>query len=78
MAQVVYGKGVRVVGVERDNLRRDYVRRYNNGESIRDLATSSGRSYQTVHRLLTEGQVTFRTRGGPNNPGQRAAARADE
>src|SRR6266508_4509850 len=47
-------KGRRIVGAERQTLAKDLVKRYTNGESIRALAASTGRSYGFVHRVLTE------------------------
>ena len=38
--------------------------RYEAGESIRSLASSTGRSYGFIHRILTEMGVTLRSRGG--------------
>lgn len=57
-------KGRRIVGSERQNLAKDLVKRYSNGESIRALASSTGRSYGFVHRVLTESGVALRQRGG--------------
>jgi hypothetical protein len=57
-------KGRRIVGAERQTLAKDLVRRYTNGESIRALASSTGRSYGFVHRVLTESGVQLRQRGG--------------
>ena len=57
-------KGRRIVGSERQTLARDLVKRYADGESIRALATSTGRSYGFVHRVLTESGVQLRQRGG--------------
>lgn len=57
-------KGRRIVGSERTFIVRDLVRRYKSGESIRSIATSTGRSYGFVHRALTESGVQLRQRGG--------------
>ena len=57
-------KGCRIVGAERATLAKDLVKRYTNGESIRALASSTGRSYGFVHRVLTESGVQRRQRGG--------------
>ncbi|HLU45691.1 MAG TPA: helix-turn-helix domain-containing protein [Natronosporangium sp.] len=57
-------KGRRIVGAERQSLARDLVKRYTDGESIRSLASSTGRSYGFVHRVLTESGVQLRQRGG--------------
>jgi len=57
-------KGTRVTGPDRNKLATDLKRRYDAGESIRDLAVSTGRSYGFVHRILTETGVALRSRGG--------------
>jgi hypothetical protein len=57
-------KGTRVTGEDRSKLATDMAQRYDAGESIRSLATSTGRSYGFVHRLLTETGVRLRGRGG--------------
>ena len=57
-------KGSRVTGGDRDKLASDLKKRYEEGESIRLLAESSGRSYGFVHRILNESGATLRGRGG--------------
>lgn len=57
-------KGTRVTGPDRSKLATDLKTRYDAGESIRALATATGRSYGFVHRILTETGVTLRGRGG--------------
>jgi hypothetical protein len=57
-------KGTRVTGPDRSKLAIDLKKRYDSGESIRALATATGRSYGFVHRILTETGVTLRGRGG--------------
>ncbi len=57
-------KGRRIIGAERQTLAKDLVKRYTTGESIRALASSTGRSYGFVHRVLTESGVQLRQRGG--------------
>ena len=57
-------KGSRVTGGDRDKLAEELKKRYENGESIRLLAESSGRSYGFVHRILNESGATLRGRGG--------------
>jgi len=57
-------KGRRIVGAERQTLAQDLVQRYTDGESIRALAASTGRSYGFIHRVLTESGVQLRQRGG--------------
>jgi hypothetical protein len=57
-------KGTRVTGADRAKLAADLKKRYDAGESIRALATATGRSYGFVHRILTENGVSLRGRGG--------------
>ena len=57
-------KGTRVTGADRITLATDLKKRYDAGESIRSLATATGRSYGFIHRMLTETGVTLRGRGG--------------
>ena len=57
-------KGTRVTGADRAKLAADLKKRYDSGESIRALATDTGRSYGFVHRILTENGVSLRGRGG--------------
>lgn len=57
-------KGTRVTGTDRSKLAADLKNRYDAGESIRSLASSTGRSYGFIHRLLTENGVNLRGRGG--------------
>lgn len=57
-------KGTRVTGPDRTKLAADLRKRYDAGESIRSLASSTGRSYGFVHRILTENGVSLRGRGG--------------
>jgi hypothetical protein len=64
VADTTLKKGTRVTGVDRSKLATLLSKRYDNGESIRSLAASTGRSYGFVHRILTETGVTLRGRGG--------------
>jgi hypothetical protein len=57
-------KGTRVTGTDRSKLAADLKSRYDAGESIRSLATATGRSYGFIHRILTENGVELRGRGG--------------
>ena len=57
-------KGTRVTGADRSKLASALRQRYDAGESIRSLASSTGRSYGFIHRILTETGVTLRSRGG--------------
>lgn len=56
-------KFTRVKGDTRIKLAADLTKRYTDGESIRELAASTGRSYGFVHRILTENGVTLRSTG---------------
>ena len=57
-------KGTRVTGADRTKLASDLKNRYSAGESIRSLASSTGRSYGFIHRILSESGVSLRGRGG--------------
>jgi predicted transcriptional regulator len=57
-------RGARVTGPDRSKLASNLAGRYEAGESIRSLASSTGRSYGFIHRILTEMGVTLRGRGG--------------
>ena len=63
-------KGRRIVGAERESLTDEVRQRYNNGASIRELATDTGRSYGFIHRLLVESGAELRGRGGPTRTKQ--------
>jgi len=64
-------KGTRISGPDREGLTAEFVKRYAGGESIRDLARSSGRSYGFVHRLLSEAGQPMRGRGGATRASKR-------
>ena len=64
MAETSLKKGTRVTGDDRSKLATALRKRYDSGESIRDLAASTGRSYGFVHRILTETGAKLRGRGG--------------
>ena len=57
-------KGARITGTDRTKLAAEVKELYENGQSIREIADAFGRSYGSVHRLLTENDVTLRGRGG--------------
>jgi hypothetical protein len=57
-------KGSRITGAERDKLAGDLKRKYDSGQSIRALASSTGRSYGFIHRILSESGANLRGRGG--------------
>jgi hypothetical protein len=65
-------KGSRVTGDSRTQLAQNVKRQYDSGESIRDIAESTGRSYGFVHRLLSESGVKLRGRGGATRAKKRA------
>lgn len=54
---------MRVTGPAREAFRADLRRRYAGGESIRELAVSTGRSYGFLHQLLRETGALLRPRG---------------
>jgi hypothetical protein len=57
-------KGTRLSGAEREQLADELSKGYTEGKSIRALAEETGRSYGFVHRLLSESDVSLRSRGG--------------
>jgi hypothetical protein len=57
-------KGARITGTDRSKLAGELTKKYAGGASIRALAEETGRSYGFVHRILTENDVTLRSRGG--------------
>jgi hypothetical protein len=67
------GKGKRITGGDRTSLADELKKRYDGGESIRSLATSTNRSYGFVHRLLSESGATLRSRGGANRNSKKTA-----
>lgn len=54
----------RLAGVERERLAGDLRKRYEGGETIRELAASIGRSFGFVQTLLHESGAVVRSRGG--------------
>jgi hypothetical protein len=57
-------RATRVTGEAREELGRELAARYQAGDSIREIALSTDRSYGFVHRLLSESGVALRGRGG--------------
>jgi hypothetical protein len=57
-------KGARITGADRAKLAGELTKKYTQGASIRALAEETGRSYGFVHRILTENEVSLRSRGG--------------
>ena len=76
MAQL--SKGKRISGDLRSEVSASFVERYRGGESIRSIATESGRSYGFVQGLLKDSGVEFRSRGGARNRAQPTADAASE
>lgn len=70
-------KGARITGDERQRLMLAVVRRYLAGESIRSLATDTGRSYGFVQGLLKEAGVPLRARGGATRGAEAEADRLE-
>lgn len=70
-------KRKRITGAEREQLTADVAARYAAGGSVRGIALSIGRSYGFVHRLLVEGDVPLRGRGGNMRQTRVVAATAD-
>ncbi|GAB3697110.1 helix-turn-helix domain-containing protein [Mariniluteicoccus flavus] len=68
-------RGARITGADRDALVAQLARRYAAGESIRSMATDTGRSYGFVQGLLKESGVELRTRGGATRGAEAVAAR---
>jgi len=60
----VIKRGTRLSGADREQLAVELSKGYAEGKSIRALAEETGRSYGFVHRLLSESEVSLRSRGG--------------
>ena len=67
-------RNARITGAARAELAAELAGRYQAGESIRALCTSTGYSIGRVRRLLVEADVTFRARGGAHRRGTRAGS----
>ena len=63
--------GQRLSDKERAQVSADLLRRYQGGHSIRQICQQTGYSIGRVRRLLIEGGVEFRSRGGGNRTSQR-------
>jgi molybdenum-dependent DNA-binding transcriptional regulator ModE len=74
MDQNEIGKHTRVIGEDREQLLVVIAERYMNGESIRAMAQSMGRSYGFVHRMVKEAGCTMRSRGGARSNKAKASA----
>lgn len=62
MAKVV--RGARITGTQRAKLAAQYAKKYESGQSIRQIADKAGRSYGFVHGVLVESGTALRGRGG--------------
>ena len=56
--------GKRLRDAERTETAAELLRRYNSGQSIREICAETGYSIGRVRRLLEEAGVEFRPRGG--------------
>lgn len=72
----VLKKGARITGSERAKLTSELKKAYDKGKSIRELAETHGRSYGFVHRILSEGDVSLRGRGGATRGKAKAKSKA--
>jgi hypothetical protein len=54
----------RVTGPEREKLCSELLKRYQRGQSIREICAETGYSIGRVRRLLVDAGVEFRGRGG--------------
>ncbi|HEY2192671.1 MAG TPA: helix-turn-helix domain-containing protein [Actinomycetospora sp.] len=54
----------RVTGSEREKLSTELLKRYQRGQSIREICSETGYSIGRVRRLLVDAGVEFRGRGG--------------
>ena len=67
-------KGARITGDQRSTLGAAFGQRYAGGESIRSIASDTGRSYGFVHGVLKESGATLRGRGGATRGPRRDGA----
>jgi helix-turn-helix protein len=58
------GPRARITGSDREKFAVQVAEQYAGGMTIREIATFHGRSFGNIHKILTEGGVTFRGRGG--------------
>lgn len=65
-----FGPGRRLSPEERKRFGKWLAAEYHKGRSIRELAKSTGRSYGSVHLLLTEQKVAFRRQGNSKKGGR--------
>ena len=62
----------RVTGSERAKLGSELLKRYEKGQSIREICSDTGYSIGRVRRLLVDAGVEFRGRGGTQGRPRRA------
>ena len=67
-------KGSRITGAQRSDLSSELASRYERGESIRQIAEETGRSYGFVHGVLKESGVQLRGRGGATRRSKKSAS----
>ena len=61
----------RVTGSEREKLSSELLKRYQRGQSIREICSETGYSIGRVRRLLVDAGVEFRGRGGTHGRARR-------
>jgi hypothetical protein len=66
-------KHARIGSDDRAQAAATLLQRYEAGSSIRNLAADTGYSITRVRKLLEEAGVRFRSRGGANRKGAKAA-----
>ena len=64
----------RVTGSERTKLSNELLKRYQKGQSIREICSETGYSIGRVRRLLVDAGVEFRGRGGAHGRSRRTAS----
>lgn len=65
-----------ITGEEKAKLVEALAAHYRDGMSVSALATATGRSVSAVNRLLTEGNVEMRPRGGARSGPRRATVQS--
>jgi predicted transcriptional regulator len=67
-AEGMIPKGKRLTGDARKKFAAQVVKKYDAGASIRAICDETGRSYGSIHRIVTEaqtaGRLIVRSRGG--------------
>lgn len=70
------GRNQRVTGPERTKLGSELLKRYEKGQSIREICSETGYSIGRVRRLLVDAGVEFRGRGGTQGRSRRTGTGA--